>query len=228
MMNRIDRLKNVIESKNPFAVIRRNKMRRQLINKDITFLTPNCIGGILFHDLGLRFMSPTVNLMMSQTDFLQFVLHLDTYLKGEFTFFKHPEYICPCAILKAGGVPDLTVHFTHYASEAEALKKWNERKQRINQGNMFVFIEERDGITKEDLLQLANLKVRGLVAFTCNEYLDIPYAVYIPKYHAEGEVGNILTRNYVNDSREYEQYFDFVKWFNEADGGNFDVSRFRK
>lgn len=103
MMNRIDRLKNVIESKNPFAVIRRNKMRRQLINKDITFLTPNCIGGILFHDLGLRFMSPTVNLMMSQTDFLQFVLHLDTYLKGEFTFFKHPEYICPCAILKAGG-----------------------------------------------------------------------------------------------------------------------------
>lgn len=203
-------------------------MRKRLLNKDVTFLTPNCIGGILFHDLGLKFLSPTVNLMMSQTDFLKFVLNMDAYLGGEFEFFQHPEYTCPCAVLRAGGVlPDITVHFTHYTSKEDALLKWRERAERIQKENIFVFMEERDGITKNDLLKLAELQVRGVVVFTCNDYPDIQYAVYIPKYHPAGEVGNVLVRNYLDDSREYEQYFDFVKWFNEADGEGFDVSAFK-
>lgn len=225
-MNAMDRIKNHIETWNPLAIVRRKKMRERLKNKEVTFLTPNCIGGILFHDLGLKFLSPTVNLMMTQRDFLQFVLHLKVYLDGKFDFFEDSNYSCPCAFLKAEGVPDIKVHFTHYATEEDALKGWNARKERINWDNVFVFIEERDGITEEELRSLASLPAKGVVAFTCNEYTDMPYAVYLPKYHEAGEVGNILARNYVNDSREYEQYFDFVKWFNEANGGDFDVKGF--
>ena len=222
-----DQIKGQIGTLNPLAILRRNGMRKQLVNRDVTFLAPNCIGGILFHDLGLKFLSPTVNLMMTQTDFLQFVLHMDAYLEGAFSFFKHAEYICPCAILQRDGLPNITVHFTHYASEEEALKKWNERKKRIKRSNIFIFIEERDGITHDDLLKLSTLSVKGIVAFTCHEYPDIPYSVYIPKYHAVEEVGDILKRHYINDSREYERYFDFVKWFNEADGGDFSVQKFK-
>ena len=80
-------------------------MRRQLHNSDVTFLVPNCIGGILFHDLGLQFRSPTVNLMMTQTDFVRFVLNLKDYLAQELEFFKHSEYVCPCAHLA-----DVDVH----------------------------------------------------------------------------------------------------------------------
>lgn len=69
------------------------------------------------------------------------------------------------------------------------------------------------------------MNLKGLVVFTAHKY-DLPYTVYIDKYNADGEVGNILRKNHLTESREYEKYFDFVKWFNEADGGNYDVSKF--
>ena len=77
-------------------------------------------------------------------------------------------------------------------------------------------------------LALQGIQARGLVVFTANSYPDIPYALQIPKYASEGEVGNILTRSYLDGSREYEKYFDFVKWFNEADGIPHAVSKFSK
>ena len=222
-MTIIDKLKKKVEQYNPLARRRRLKMQSRLTNQDITFLPPNCIGGILFHDLGLKFMSPTVNLMMTQTDFVKFVLNMDNYLKRTFVFFEHPEYDCPCA--KLG---DITVCFTHYMSEEEAVKKWNDRVKRINRDNLFIFCEERDGITENEIRALADLKAKGIVVFTAKEYDDIPYTLYIPKYHDDGEVGNILARNYLDDSREYEAYFDFVKWFNEANGDNYDISQYIK
>ena len=63
-----------------------------------------------------------------------------------------------------------------------------------------------------------------LVVFSGNEFVDIPYTVHLDLYYFVCEVGNILRRSFWNDSREYEHYFNFVKWFNEADGGNYDVS----
>lgn len=222
------KLINKIETINPLAISRRKGMQKRLINKDMTLLIPNCAGGHIFHDLNLQFKSPTINLMMFQKDFLQFVLHLDDYIDNELIFYKHEEFPFPCAVLKAKDLPDVHIHFTHYESEEEAKEKWDSRKKRINKNNMFVFLAERDGITKDDILKLAQLNVKGIVCFTCNDYSDIPYQVYISKYHEDGETGTILRRHYWNDSKEYEQYFDFIKWFNEADGFPYDVSRFRK
>ncbi len=215
-------------SNNPIAVTRRESMRQHLENKDFSFLVPNCLGGILLHDLGLRFLSPTVNLMMRQDDFLCFVLNLDEYLAEKLSFLDHSEEDCPRALLSPAGLRQITIHFTHYKTEDEAAQKWYERAQRINRENLFVLLEERDGVSREELQIFGSLKARGIVAFTCNDYPDLPYCVYLPKYHAEGEVGNILKKQFLDDSREYERYFDFVKWFNEAKGGDYDVQLFKK
>ena len=75
---------------------------------------------------------------------------------------------------------------------------------------------------------LEDVKAKGIVVFTCNQYPDLPYCVYLEKYHADGEVGNILRKNLIDDSREYEQFFDFVGWFNEADRKDYDVSCFQR
>lgn len=222
------RVINTFEAVNPLAIFRRKKMQSRVTNKDMTLLIPNCAGGHLFHDLNLRFMSPTINLMMYQNEFLEFVLHLDEYIINDLIFYKHKEYNFPCAVLKADNLPDVNIHFTHYDSEAEAKEKWDSRKKRINKDNLFIFMEERDGITKEDIVKISKLNVKGIVVFTCNDYKDIPYQVYIPKYHNDGKIGNILKRHYLNDSKEYEKYFDFVKWFNEADGSPYDVSSYIK
>lgn len=216
-------VKYLLSERNPIVLHRREQLRGALTNKTPTFLCPNCIGGIIFHELGLQFRSPTVNLMMYQTEFVKFVLDLDHYLEQELVFFQHPEYAFPCARLG-----DLTLHFTHYHSETEAAEKWLERSKRIDRENLFVFLMERDGLTREDILRLGALRVRGLVVFTANAYPDIPYALQIPKYASGHEVGNVLAKTYWNGRHEYEQYFDFVKWFNEANGGNYDISAFIK
>lgn len=212
-------IKKVINEYNPFVILHRKRMRKALNNDNITFFCPNCIGGILFHDLGLRFCSPTVNLMMTQTDFVKFILNFDYYINKDFEFFNHEEYTCPCAKLD-----DITVHFTHYHSPEDAVHKWKERVKRINKDNTFIFLTERDGITEESIRELSKLKARGIVVFTAKKYPDIKYSVYIDKYAESGEIGNILEKSLLNGKREYEKYFDFIKWFNEADGGDYDVT----
>lgn len=208
---------------NPLTAQRKNHMRAAIKNKSATFLCPNCIGGLLFHDLGLQFRSPTVNTMMLQTDFVKFVLDLEGYLKKKLEFFHHPELNCPCARLG-----DITIHFTHYHSQQEAEQKWKERCKRIDKDNLFIFLSERDGLSKEDFLRLRNVRARGLVIFTANHYADLPYTLYIKKYRKDGVVGNILSMSYLNGQREYEKYFDFVKWFNNANGEDFDISPYVK
>ncbi len=214
-------VKHLLDERNPLAIRRREQMRRTLRNSSPSFLCPNCIGGILFHDLGLRFRVPTVNLMMEQTDFVKFVLSLDEYLSMQLEFFDKPGCTCPCAHLG-----DIVIHFTHYANEQEAARSWYERAKRIDRENLFVFVEERDGLNRQDILRLGSIQARGLVVFTANDYADIPYTVQIPKYASQGEVGNILKKSWLNGSWEYEKYFDFVKWFNEANGGDYSVSTF--
>lgn len=216
-------VKNLLYRCNPFAVRRRSEMRKALTNRTLSLLCPNCLGGILFHDLGLQFRSPTVNLMMKQPDFVKFVLNLEHYLQQELCFFEKSGYNCPCAWLD-----DITIHFTHYITPEEAEKKWQERIARIDYDNLFVFATERDGLTEADIRKLGGLRCRGLVVFTANNYPDIPYTLQISKYAKDGSVGNILLKSWKDESREYEQYFDFVKWFNEADGATNAATRFAK
>ncbi len=215
-------LKSFLNNNNPFSKAHKNSMRKALTNTEPTFLCPNCIGGVLFHDLGIQFRSPTVNLMMLQRDFAKFVLNYDYYISLDPVFFKHDEYTCPCAHFD-----DITVHFTHYKDGSEALNAWRRRSERMNRDNLFVFLEERDGLTKEDMLSLKDIKAKGLVIFTAESYPDIPYTVQIPKYKNDGEVGNILRKSFFDEHREYEEYFDFVKWFNCSDG-NFDAAPYIK
>lgn len=221
-MNIQEILKKLLKN-NPLAELRRKSMRRKLQNKNASFLCPNCIGGILFHDLGLQFRSPTVNTMILQPEFKKFVLNLEEYLKKDLVFFSAPSYSCPCA--KLG---DLTIHFTHYHTEQEAAEKWKQRTERIDYDNLFVFLMQRDGLTDTDIAQMGAVRARGLVVFTNKEYPELPYTVYLKDYCNEREVGNVLKQSYLNGRRDYERYFDFVKWFNEADGGDFDVSAFKR
>lgn len=217
-------IKQFLKRNNPLTTVRCRKMQENLQNHTPSFLCPNCIGGILFHDLGQKFMSPTVNLSINQKEFVDFILHYDEYINGTFEFFQHESLSCPCAYLSYAEGKKITVIFTHYKTEEYAVKKWNDRAKRINKDNLFIFLEERDGLNENDIKSLAGIHAKGLVVFTAHPYENIPYCVYIPKYAAEGEVGNILKKSYINGAREYEKYFDFVKWFNEADGNDFDVS----
>ena len=105
------------------------KAKSRLENNDFTLLASNCIGGIIYNNLGVRFNSPTINLQINSDEFAKMVLNFDEYIKKEIEFIE-PENGIPVGMLG-----DVRITFTHYHTNEEALKKWNERKERISNKN---------------------------------------------------------------------------------------------
>lgn len=54
--------------------------QRKIKNKDCSIISMNCVGGVVSHELGLRFNSPTVNLWFTPKEFIKFLSQLEYYL----------------------------------------------------------------------------------------------------------------------------------------------------
>ena len=54
-------------------IIRNKIERRRLINTNFTIISQNCIGSIMYHDLGQKFLSPTINMLFEPSDFVKFL-----------------------------------------------------------------------------------------------------------------------------------------------------------
>ena len=55
-------------------------MRKRLKNHSFSLISSNCIGGILYHDVGEQFRTPTINLIIPQ--FVTFAENLRYYLQA--------------------------------------------------------------------------------------------------------------------------------------------------
>lgn len=105
---------------------------------------------------------------------------------------------------------DLTLHFVHYESYAEAVEAFKKRAKRINYDNLFVIFSERDGCTYEDLKVFDSLPYENKVVFTAHPYEEIRSAFYMEGF--EGELGNILDWDRKIGHKIYDR-FPFAAWF---------------
>lgn len=189
--------------------------RMRLKNDNFTIITNSCIGGVMYHKLGKRFLSPTVNLWMYDEDFYKFVQNLDYYLAQPLKFVhvgeNYPTALCG----------DVMIYFNHYKTDEEANQKWEERKKRINRDNLFIIcadIPNTRQITHGDMLSLKEIPCRGKVIFSVRKYDDIDYIVPLPK-DRHGDHVNI----YMHDKNEnlnrwrWEDAFDWVHWLNSGE-----------
>lgn len=107
--------------------------------QDLTIISNNCIGGIVSHNLQLKFYSPTVNLGMEAMDFLSFISDLGYYLKKEISFYNKND-ICPWGqIIGDENHPNIHIRFVHYKTFEEGKLKWEERASRITKNIIFIF-----------------------------------------------------------------------------------------
>lgn len=192
----------------------RNKSERQkLKNHNFTILSQNCIGGVIYSDLGEKFLSPTVNLYMDSLDFIKFLENIEYYLNIEKMEFTKSEY-------PIGYLEDLIIHFVHYKNAREAQEKWNERKKRINWENLFVIMTDRDGCNPEIMHRFDKLPYKNKIMFT-HQKEKYDWAIYLKRYEKEKEVGSLVEFANVFGTRFYQESFDCVEWLNE--GRNCDV-----
>ena len=188
--------------------LRNAKMRKQLKNKP-SIIANHCIGGIVSHDLGLQFLSPTVNLKILPDDFIKFVENLEEYLSIE-PIKIESELPYPVAKLK-----DITIYFVHYKSFEEAVAKWNERKQRVDFDNIRVMMTVRDGAQYETLERFDKLPYKK-VMFDEVPHEEFASAVYVHRARKK-PLGNVYISDIVTmtGKRAFELTgFDLVDFLN--------------
>lgn len=194
--------------------IHRFFLRKRLKNKNFTILAPTCIAGVMYHELGQKFLSPTINLWMYDKDFLKFVHNLKDYLSYDLKFVDGID-ATPTAYLN-----DILIHFNHYHSNEEAKQKWDERKQRVNYDNLFIIMADQpDGgvITHEDMLSLKNIPCKGKVVLSVKDYDDIDYIVHLPKDPKKDCVNMYMfDKSPILKRYRWERVWDYVSWLNKG------------
>ena len=208
--NIMSKIKEKLKKNHPIHYYIQKKNRKRLKNRDFTLLTSNCLGGIIYHELGLKFLSPTINIRMDSPDFIKFVANIQDYLINELKFI-HSEEPFPVAYLG-----DVRINFVHYKTDDEAMQKWEERKKRINWDNVWIITNDLDGVTEKDLEKLQNIKyAKGIVVFSQKCYHSYNFIKQIP-IDKNGSMKNIMKVNSLLGIREIERYFDYVGWLNNG------------
>ncbi len=207
LLNRvIKKIKKLINDCFRTGINRKN--RKRLKNKELTLISSNCNGCLMLHDLGLRFNSPFVNMFISAEDYIKILQNFQHYMSIEPRCIDNGGLPYPLAALD-----DVILHCVHYKSEEEIVKKWNDRKARMDMSNCFVMFTERDGCTQKHLEAFDALPFQNKVVFTRCAHEDIASSVYIRGFEQEPCVGNLYRYRGWSGSRYYDD-FDYVTWFN--------------
>ena len=184
--------------------------RQGKVPNDISIFCNNCIGAFVAHDYHLPFNSPTVNLMIPPTDFIEYIEHLEKYsTKMEFQNIsgakKWPEGLLNQKIY---------LNFIHYKTFQDGVDAWKRRVARINKKKMFFILVETDGCTYEDLLRFDKLSHPNKIALTHKTYPEIKCAFQIKGYEKIGAVTDSYRYYKILPKRYYDQ-FNWRKFSNQ-------------
>lgn len=204
-----------------------NKLcQKRLTNHDFTLLTPNCMGGLIYHRLGERFNSPTIDISMPTHDFMMMINDLDYYMAQDVYETDCSGFGFPIGVIRGDeSHEDIKVNFVHYKSFENARKKWNQRKTRIIKDNLYVIVcdlndiyaveNEKVGfITDDDLVLFEQVVCNNKAMLTRDPSRKQPYAHYIKPHYNRPFPYTYLNRDFFGRDA-YEKYFDFVSFINK-------------
>lgn len=187
--------------------------RRKLRNTDFSLITNNCIGGIISHDMHLRFLSPTINLGFDDAEFIRFVANLDEYLRLPVEEVVEKKCDYPVGVIH-GSAGMVRIFFMHYKTFEEAVAKWEERKKRVNMDNIYV-IMEGNSCDEKMLEDFDKLDFEHKVVLTdgIHENIRSSFPILGDFYGKSYWYGKLLEYP-KNGFHRYLECFDYVKFFN--------------
>ena len=151
----------------------------QIRNEHFTLISSDCLGGFLYHTLGLPFDSPFINFCMHKADYRKIVSDLRTYMALTPILERYQEAMGPhdeerYPVLRLG---DVCLFCNHSRTAEDALTKWQRRKQRINY-EALVLTAVVDDKQEEEFFRNVEGYARKLI-FT--RYRDpAPGSIYLP------------------------------------------------
>lgn len=195
-------------------IIRKSRLiilRTKLKNKNPTIISNSCKGTFMYHDLNLRFNSPTINLFIAAEDYIKFLENMDFYLESELLEDKKNNKKYPVGILG-----DIKIHFMHYENFQIAKSKWEERCNRIDKNNMYIIMDEGKDCTYDILRRFNELKYKHKVVFTHKFYPEFKSCFYIKGFENIGYCKELFNYDSSKIKRYYEN-FNYIKFLNNKD-----------
>jgi len=163
-----------------------------LLESRVSIIAINCWGGYTYSSLHHEFLSPFINMYLTEEEYIKLLENFDWYMEQDLIFkeeifdelmgVRHP----------VGLLGDVSLYLNHYDSFEMAYEKWGERKNRINKNNLFVMMYTCD---KSVLERFAQLPFEKKVCFVPFES-DVPCAVDISAYNSK--IGNDMSKLYEN------------------------------
>ena len=138
------------------------QLRRRNSDHDFSLITNDCVGGVICHDLGEQFRSPTVNLWLRNDQFLEFAQNLEYYLSCD--IIETPDDTKPYPVGTIIPRDDkhipIEVNFMHYPSFEEGYAKWKERSERVNYDRLYFIWHFFDEADTDDIKRFNGWNVR--------------------------------------------------------------------
>lgn len=189
--------------------------KKKLKNTDPTIIASDCFGTFVYHNLGLQFRSPTVNLFFSKEDFRTFVNDLEAFLKAEVTEIEDSTVSYPVGRITANN-QEIRINFMHYKSFAEAKEKWDERKKRVSYDNISV-IQFIQNATADDIHSFESLPYENKMLITGKNITHskcvVTHRILKKKDYVSGEILQYPT---INSIKKNMDSIDYVSFLNNA------------
>lgn len=170
--------------------------KKLLKNLDFTIISNNCWGGFIYQSYNLPYQTPTIGLYFMADDYILFLENLDYCLEANLSFIEpgmskyynilnntHNFGKYPIGIIYLDELKMIEIHFLHYTNQTEALKKWNNRKKRINKDKMIIKFSDQNNCNMDIIRRFEALPYKNKVFFGTNKYTNDTIYIKGPRYY---------------------------------------------
>ena len=178
-------------------------------HEERTIVCNNCLGGMLYHDFGIRFCSPFINLMIPTPHFVEILSCIDRIHEFDMTNITPNNSCYPIGLLNS----KWELHFMHYKTYDEAYAKWEERVQRMDFTKLYVILVETHSASYKDLVDFDKLPFKNKIILTHKVYPDIKNSVLIKQYDGINLNGELFWPANRFGASKYDQ-FDWLNFLN--------------
>ncbi len=191
-------------------------LRKRNKNSNPTIVCNNCVAGVIYHNLNLRFTSPTINLFIKGEEYLEFVKNFKYYSECDLEEVTDTSVGYPVGklIAKDQDHQDIHIYFQHYSSFSEAKSKWIERYARVNWDNIYYIWEFYDTLYDPKLMYAFDqLALENKMILAHRKFENLKNCYVLSCYKDDKPIAKILEHDGMSGKR-YLDEFDYVSFLN--------------
>lgn len=200
-------------------------IRKKKIPQDITIISNNCWGGLVYQFFNIKYNSPTIGLFFCPDDYLNFVSNLKRYINIELEKVNLEDshnYVFLADHIKKGDyksnliigkLDDVEIIFLHYSSFEEAKEKWQRRCSRINYDKILYKFNNNNGFNIEHYYRWNSINLGNKIFISDIKAIgESEQTYYVPR--------SLSNDNGVNDTTYYDVDINLIKLMNSVKSGD--------